>query len=835
VGQANARDKKLGIAGARPTLPDEPNETRRLSATTTSQPVARRPLPRDMAKILNDCKDLAIHRLLVSFTSMLDRVSDLLMHRAERSDVRDDQALFLDSRGLLNSERANLMAQFERQLREGVDRRIKGEDESKADFSAVDARKLTLVDTAAMDESVILGNIVRVVENLCHDELQEFNRAVGYMMGRPELETAANPLAPTTIVTAFTEALKSIKGDAKIKFTILKELNQSSLGDLNSIYADLNKHLNNLHVVPPMRSAGIRRAPGADRGTPGKDPAAAGDGHEQPAAPQGEVDLMAVLQRLAGAGLGIARMGSPMPAGLPAGGVAVPPAGPAGAPAPMGMPMGGMPMPATAADGGLPQIQAPGPPAIGPFGGPRILVTQELGDALSRLQQGETGFDVGGIPVQFAGVPVGMHNVLRDLQESPLGAKANQLEAMTIELVAMLFDFIFETKDLPDSMKVLIGRLQIPVLKAAMLDGAFFSKKSHPSRLFVNALAQAGIGWSPTMGTDDPLYKKIESLVHRVLDEFNDDIGLFDTLREDLENFLVEEEKSAEVNIQSSADEINQRDRQEIARVVSRAEIEKRLQAHSVPNFLGGFLREKWIGTLSGLHLKGEESEAWTAALTTLDDLVWSVQPKRTAEERKRLIAMLPNLLKRLHGGLQSTTWEAGEREAFMSNLVEAHAAAVKPSLAAVPSPTTAVAEAAAAAAEEATAQGDAETAAKARALAEAMAPAPPPPPPEEPAVEVVQDRYAEIAATLERGMWIEFEGDDGQLAFAKLAWISPLRGTYLFTNRQGQKAVSLTADELADRFRNDRARLVEAEPLVDRAFVSMMASLEEKFGETTA
>ena len=166
-----------------------------------------------------------------------------------------------------------------------------------------------------------------------------------------------------------------------------------------------------------------------------------------------------------------------------------------------------------------------------------------------------------------------------------------------------------------------------------------------------------------------------------------------------------------------------------------------------------------------------------------------------------------------------------------MTNLVEAHAAAVKPSLASAPMPTTAVAEAAAAEAEEATAKGDVETAAKARKLAEAMAPAPAPPPPE-PAPEVPQDRFAEIAATLDRGMWVEFEGEDGQLAFAKLAWVSPLRGTYLFTNRQGQKAVSLSADELAERFRNDRARLVEAEPLVDRAFTSMMATLEEKFAD---
>jgi hypothetical protein len=204
--------------------------------------------------------------------------------------------------------------------------------------------------------------------------------------------------------------------------------------------------------------------------------------------------------------------------------------------------------------------------------------------------------------------------------------------------------------------------------------------------------------------------------VHRVLAEFTDDVYLFDELRKDLEAFLAEEEKSAEATIQTSADEINQRDRQEIARVVSRSEIEKRLETHAVPNFLGSFLRDNWITTLVQSHLQdGEESEAWASALATLDDLVWSVQPKRTSEERRKLVAMLPNLLKRLHGGLQNVGWEAGERERFMGNLVEAHAAAVKPSLASMPMPTTAVAEAAAAAAAEAHAKGDVEMAAKAR------------------------------------------------------------------------------------------------------------------------
>src|SRR4030095_13504001 len=140
------------------------------------------------------------------------------------------------------------------------------------------------------------------------------------------------------------------------------------------------------------------------------------------------------------------------------------------------------------------------------------------------LQAGQTDFDIGGAQVSFSGVPEGMHNVLRDLQESPLGKKANQLESMTIEMVAMLFDFVFETRDLPDGIKALLARLQIPVLKVAMLDGAFFAKKSHPARLLVNALAAAGLGWSPSMGQDDALYRTIERIVHRIIDGFSENL-----------------------------------------------------------------------------------------------------------------------------------------------------------------------------------------------------------------------------------------------------------------------------------------------------------------------
>ena len=122
-----------------------------------------------------------------------------------------------------------------------------------------------------MDESVVTGNITRVVENLCHDELHTLNRAIGHLLGNPDLETAQNPLAPAAIVDSFAEALKSLKGEDRIKFAILKEMNQASLSDINTIYADLNKHLTGLRVVPAGgRGTIINRGSPADRAQSGR-------------------------------------------------------------------------------------------------------------------------------------------------------------------------------------------------------------------------------------------------------------------------------------------------------------------------------------------------------------------------------------------------------------------------------------------------------------------------------------------------------------------------------------------------------------------------------------
>jgi hypothetical protein len=108
---------------------------------------------------------------------------------------------------------------------------------------------------------------------------------------------------------------------------------------------------------------------------------------------------------------------------------------------------------------------------------------------------------------------------------------------MTIDIVAMLFDYILNDRNIPVAMRALLGRLQIPLVKVAMLEREFISRKSHPARLLLNGLAATATGCDVQQGHEDPSYRKVEAIVQTIVDEFESDTSLFKTLLDDLKSF----------------------------------------------------------------------------------------------------------------------------------------------------------------------------------------------------------------------------------------------------------------------------------------------------------
>ena len=100
---------------------------------------------------------------------------------------------------------------------------------------------------------------------------------------------------------------------------------------------------------------------------------------------------------------------------------------------------------------------------------------------------------------QNAVVPLNLIPHIRAAVETQI---SNDTDRITMDVIALLFDYVFRDASIPDDMRSLFGRLQVPVVKAALLDRTFFSDKGHPARRLLDHLADASVG-----ATHDDAYR----------------------------------------------------------------------------------------------------------------------------------------------------------------------------------------------------------------------------------------------------------------------------------------------------------------------------------------
>jgi hypothetical protein len=273
---------------------------------------------------------------------------------------------------------------------------------------------------------------------------------------------------------------------------------------------------------------------------------------------------------------------------------------------------------------------------------------------------------------------VGTRNVLHALKRTSLAAQMGQMDTVTLDIVAMLFDQIFGDASIPAAMKALIGRLQIPMLKVAVLDKTFFSKKTHPARRMLDTLGELSLGLGNGFEPDSSLHRRIDEVLRRVVEEFEEDFGVFERVTAELQALIEEANRTAERAAKQDAKRIQDKERLEVARLFAQNELRARLLGRRLPRAIVRFLATDWLKLLILAYAKGgRESRAWHSLVETMDILVWSLTPKQTAQERRRLVSLLPGLLKRLARGMDVIGTAQATRERFNGVLMRCHAKAI--------------------------------------------------------------------------------------------------------------------------------------------------------------
>ena len=388
------------------------------------------------------------------------------------------------------------------------------------------------------------------------------------------------------------------------------------------------------------------------------------------------------------------------------------------------------------------------------------------------------------------------------LKESLPKGSLSRADENTIDLLSKVFDTVFLDPNIPKEIRELIQFLQIPVLKAALVDKDFFFEEEHPARRMINLLSKLGVD---RRNPDDPVFQTMQRTVDKVGGEQAEDKASFQAAIEELEQSVKAEEQFEVTAIAAPIAAALKQEKVTVAKRSAKSAVAARVGSGKVVAVLETFLENKWTSVLTlAYSVEDDKPGAVSNAMRTMDDLIWSVKPKITHAERKDLINKLPGLLATLNKWLDIIKWEDADRLQFFAELAECHASIVRAPLDITPERQLEIAVE--------VAQEDAR-----RRLEKENAAA-------ETVEEEVDDAIVTVD-TLERGAWLEFTQSDGSMRRAKLAWVSPLRTLFIFSLGQRQESFSLPSEKLIAGVRADKVRMVQVDGVVERALSAAMSA----------
>jgi len=696
--------------------------------------------------VLLQVRDKAAQQLNQGLQELFDNADDTLFEMADKARNSVDHHIFFEAMRDLRLKRKNFERGFMEQLFDAfanIGQVGWGEQQL---LPVVSYEALPGASSDELEKGVALEAMLGKVQHRDGLALGQLTARLSELLGK-RLDDRGNPLGPAMLCKFFLQAGRSLGMEIRVKLIILKLFEKYVLSDADQLYGEANQLLIATGVLPELKTVPSRR-PG-ERGVQAH-PAADIVPTAGPQADDGSLVAFAALQKLL-----FAVRGSVCPT-----------------------------LEASA------QTQP--------------ISTRDLLRLLSHLQQYvpepevEDDFDLRNQLEQLltrVSVKSGKSRVVDDADED------------VINLIAMLFEFILDDRTLPDSLKALIARLQIPMLKVAVLDKSFFSRGSHPARRLLNEIASAAMGWGKCDDYQrDSLYLRIEQVVQRLLNDFVDDPAIFSQLLAEFSAFTHDERRRSELLEQRTRDAEEGRAQTEIARQRVADALNVRLLGKVLPEVVVQFLQQAWSQVLLLVCLKhGAQSAQWQSSLQTMDELIWSVGLSEDTEAGRHLLEQLPDLLKALRDGLSSAAFDPFITRDFFTQLQALHLQSL-----------------------QANAHGQSSRS-KTGALIEVreafvLSPVAP--------TEVVSlpddDPDVLKVRQLRVGCWVEFQEDEENTLRCKLTAIIQPANSYIFVNRTGLKVLEKTGSELALEFKRGGVRALDDALLFDRALASVIGNLRQ-------
>ena len=710
---------------------------------------------------------------------LLDNADDALFELADRALNASEQNLYFEAMREIRVHRRRLEEEFRTQLLTPFHALLGAGQQTGSSLMP-----LELVDYDDMEEQVAVESMASKASKRFAAQIVVLTRSLeswAKSNGTPvSLNENHLPLGPLSICDAFAKASQNLDISIKPKLVLFKLFDRHVVSEFAGLYAEYEAGLkaSGFYVTEQKSAAG---SPVGNEASASSDSLEYSDGLEgQPVdvdvlAEQSNANLFDVLKGLL-----------------------------------------------TLSSANVDHSAAPANGKIQLSRGSLMSVLQELqGTQLERLSlRGTHAMQAGELTALPSDLAERLRGVSREVVDESDETLA-QRDFDVINLVSLLFQYILEDESLAGPMKGLIAHLQIPVLKAAMVDKRFFSKEGHPARLLLNTIADACLGWQAHGDCeDDPLYIEIDSLVKHVLSTADGSPDVFQESLDDFKCYLEQERRKADIITKRALDAQGGKEAAEMARTAVDKLLQDKLASQPVPDALRTLMEEGWSKVLYLQYVQqGEDSEAWKSAVKVVDNLLWSVEPVQGAEHRDRLLTELPAVLEKLRNGLNQIGYNPFDLKAQLQQLEEVHLERLKK-----------VGAAAAAAVDEPIASDTAELGEADQdidldkldaSLAESLG--------ETAAVGAKElEEASRRLARLQVGTWVEFQLKEAKPLRCRLAAVIASTGRHIFVNRSGMKVAEHEKDDLVRMLATDSLSLLDDGMLFDRALESVISNLRD-------
>ena len=737
------------------------------------------PASERVGELLNAVRSIANRRLQQWVGNAFEHVDDALFDLAEKAENNAAQMHYFDGMREVRKRRPAVERHFLGAISRSLGEMTHPLQQPSAGAPAIPGTvELSLVADNELEESLAITSMIGKNESRLARDLFAVNQRLSVICGGHKIDDASNPVAPAALAQAFRQALHELSADMRVKLIIFKLFDRYLLSSLEELYQEINTELARAGVLPHLRHEIARGASAKTATTSSHASAQPASATTENGEEAGDIpsDLLQTLHALFSA-----RRGS---AGINAGSA-----------------------------GGMHAIPTgPLPSANELLGALSVLQSQIASAGPLPFAQPDDAAELSREVMQLKGQLLSQIGALRGERPSHVAT----IDEDTIDLVGMLFEFILEDRNLPAEMQVMLARLQIPYLKAAILDRKLFAHRQHPARRLLDCLAEQAKGWSEESDRDRRLHDKVKSVVEQLLHEFDDDMGIFERLLNDLQQFQDVNKRRSELAEQRVAESTRGREKLEQARRRAAREILDRIGDRKLPPLVHGVLARAWANHLVLTLLRqGEDSPEFKSALRFVDDFIASTRPATDPDSRHTLRQMLPGIERALRQGLANVAFQEHDTERLLAQL---HAY-YRQQLGETPETAGVVTT-------------DEDTAMLAipdsiQPVVEREA---------EPEESSIDDNVAispdspewQQVQALQPGTWLEFSHLEEAMTRAKLSWISPMSGRYLFVNRRGLKVADYSPQELVVLLIDGLARVLAANALFDRALSAIVGRLSQ-------